>query len=244
MPRRRSVGVEEPLTFMPNAWRRDLGIALIALLAVVGWDVSGGDWAVAQHYGSAVGFAARRAVWAETLHDAGRWLAGLAWLALLVSALWPSRSTQARNTTALAAAGVLIAALLVATIKHRSATECPWSLQAFGGGQAYVSHWVWTTTSAPGGCFPSGHASAAFAFLPVAVLWRHQHPRGARFVLWASVLLGLAFGWLQVMRGAHFVSHVLWAAWLCWLVATALPLLLRCAAWRPFLQPQSQPRWP
>lgn len=32
--------------------------------------------------------------------------------------------------------------------------------------------------------------------------------------------LGLVFGIGQQLRGAHFLSHDLWTAWLCWLCAS------------------------
>jgi membrane-associated PAP2 superfamily phosphatase len=33
-----------------------------------------------------------------------------------------------------------------------------------------------------------------------------------------AVLAGLILGLSQQMRGAHFMSHTLWTAWLCWTV--------------------------
>jgi membrane-associated PAP2 superfamily phosphatase len=37
---------------------------------------------------------------------------------------------------------------------------------------------------------------------------------------------GALFGWAQLARGAHFASHTMWSAWLCWtLCAVAAPLL-------------------
>ena len=34
----------------------------------------------------------------------------------------------------------------------------------------------------------------------------------------AALILGFGFGWVQMMRGAHFLSHTLWSAWWVWLV--------------------------
>ena len=33
------------------------------------------------------------------------------------------------------------------------------------------------------------------------------------------MLAGLVFGLAQQIRGAHYMSHTLWTAWLCWTVA-------------------------
>jgi len=30
--------------------------------------------------------------------------------------------------------------------------------------------------------------------------------------------IGALYGWAQLARGAHYVSHTLWSAWLCWVV--------------------------
>ncbi len=48
---------------------------------------------------------------------------------------------------------------------------------------------------------------------------RGRHPRAARAWLAAALLAGLAFGGTQYLRGAHYPSHTLWTAWLCWLIS-------------------------
>jgi membrane-associated PAP2 superfamily phosphatase len=40
-------------------------------------------------------------------------------------------------------------------------------------------------------------------------------------LLTAILVLGALFGWAQLARGAHFASHTLWSAWLCWIVGAA-----------------------
>jgi len=50
-------------------------------------------------------------------------------------------------------------------------------------------------------------------------------------MLAGSLLLGFALGMGRVAQGAHFVSHNLWSALICWLVVLALyELLLRRAS--------------
>jgi hypothetical protein len=43
----------------------------------------------------------------------------------------------------------------------------------------------------------------------------------ARAVLLAVLAAGALFGWAQLARGAHFPSHTLWSAWLCWVIGVA-----------------------
>ena len=35
----------------------------------------------------------------------------------------------------------------------------------------------------------------------------------------AALLAGFSLGLAQQVRGAHFMSHTLWTAWLCWTTA-------------------------
>jgi membrane-associated PAP2 superfamily phosphatase len=37
------------------------------------------------------------------------------------------------------------------------------------------------------------------------------------------------FGVVQQMRGAHYMSHTLWTAWICWTVTFAIDAAVRFA---------------
>lgn len=45
----------------------------------------------------------------------------------------------------------------------------------------------------------------------------------------ATLALGFGFlvGWMQQMRGAHFLTHTLWSMWIACAIAFALTLLLQ-----------------
>lgn len=201
--------------------RHDLAVTLALLAALLWWEASGLDLAFAGWYASAAGFALRDAWWTrDLLHDGGRWLSGAA-LAAAAAAAW--RGGRAQRPWRLAWFGLVLAGLLVVpALKRFSTTSCPWDLVDFGGHAAYVPHWlVSVQDGGPGHCFPSGHAVAAFAFLPLYFQWRATHPRRARALLAAVLALGALFGWAQLARGAHFPSHTLWSAWLCWAIGAA-----------------------
>lgn len=110
---------------------------------------------------------------------------------------------------------LLAGPLLVAVLKQFSVQPCPWSLALFGGRARYagllagpVFHW-----HATGRCLPGAHASSGFAllaFVPVLA------GRRRRVMLATALLLGLVMGWTRMMQGAHFLSHNLWSAWICW----------------------------
>jgi membrane-associated PAP2 superfamily phosphatase len=123
---------------------------------------------------------------------------------------------------------VLLNLATVPALKRTATTSCPWDLAQFGGSARYVPHWDWGVLDlGPGHCFPSGHAVAGFAFLALYFAWRAHHPRRARGLLWTALATGLAFGAAQVLRGAHYVSHVAWSAWLCWTLSASVSALGR-----------------
>jgi membrane-associated PAP2 superfamily phosphatase len=198
--------------------RADAAVLLLGLLGLLLWEASGLDLQLSHAYGTVAGFAWREAWLTRTLlHDGGRWLAEGVMVALLLWA-WrgqPGQVPRAQRWQALGA--IVLCLLLVPLLKHFSATSCPWDLAAFGGVAHYVPHWqLLLRDGGPGHCFPSGHAVAAFAFLPLYFTLRQRHPWAARYWLAAVCVAGALFGWAQLARGAHFASHTLWSAWLCW----------------------------
>jgi membrane-associated PAP2 superfamily phosphatase len=207
--------------------RRDGAVVALGLLALLAWDASGLDLAVIHAVGSPSGFALRDAWWTSNLlHDGGR-LLGWAVLAALVVNIW--RPWWNGPTPRERVAWVLVTLaclLLVPTLKRFSATSCPWDLQAFGGVANYVSHWQFgVADGGPGHCFPSGHAVAAFAFISGWFALRPHAPRAARMWLLGVLAFGALFGGAQLLRGAHYPSHTLWSAWICWTACALLNAL-------------------
>lgn len=209
--------------------RHDWLVTAVTLLLLLCWEASGADLRLAGWYGSASGFAAREAWWSRhLLHDGGRWLAGAALLACTALAWFGGDAQPLPRRTRLAWLVAVLAALaLVPALKRLSLSSCPWDLTVFGGNAPYVPHWMLgVIDGGPGHCFPSGHAVAAFAFLPLYFQWREHRPALARGVLGAVLAVGLLFGWAQLARGAHFPSHTMWSAWLCWVVGCVAASIL------------------
>jgi hypothetical protein len=84
---------------------------------------------------------------------------------------------------------------------------------------AAAAFWVLTFNSTH--WFPSGHATAAYAFFGGRFMLRDAHPRTARARLAGVLVLGIAFGAAQIARGARYPSHALWSGWLCWVCQVA-----------------------
>jgi membrane-associated PAP2 superfamily phosphatase len=212
----------------------DLAVVFATGALLLAWDLSPLDMVLTHAFGTPQGFP-WRAHWltSEVMHGWARALGWVVFAALLVNVWRPwsfarglSRAERLRWVLTTAACAALIPLL-----KKASATSCPWSLAEFGGGLAhYVPHWVLgVRDGGPGGCFPSGHAATAFAFIGGWFALRGKEPRAARWWLAATMLAGALLGWVQVMRGAHYLSHSMWTAWTCW---TAGGLIDALAAWR------------
>jgi membrane-associated PAP2 superfamily phosphatase len=120
----------------------------------------------------------------------------------------------------------LLCLVVVSLIKRASLTSCPWDLAEFGGTAHYISHWAFGLRDGGGGhCFPSGHASAAFAFLSGGWVLARAYPRLARAWLVGVIVLGVVYGVGQMLRGAHYPSHTMWTAWICWALTLAVTQL-------------------
>jgi membrane-associated PAP2 superfamily phosphatase len=212
---------------MSATLRRDLLVTGVALLLLLAWDATGWDLAAARLFGDTRGFAARDTFWAsKLLHDGGRLAAWLLLAVLVVATLRTPKAGVANGPTRAERwrwIGIMLLAIVaVPAIKRFSLSSCPWDLSIFGGVAQYVSHWRFGVADGGGGhCFPSGHAVAAFGFFGLYFLWRGHDAIKARLWLSAVLVVGLLFGTAQLARGAHYPSHTLWSAWLCWALCVA-----------------------
>jgi membrane-associated PAP2 superfamily phosphatase len=105
--------------------------------------------------------------------------------------------------------GSLYMAAIVAAVlalKHFSPYSCPWNLAEYGG-----------SNPTEGRCLPAAHPLTGFALFGLYLALREAKHK-APAALAAAWLIGLAAGAIQVARGAHFASHVLWTAWVAWSV--------------------------
>ena len=108
-----------------------------------------------------------------------------------------------------------------------------WDLSEFGRSARHVSHWaLGVNDGGPGRCFPSGHASAASSLFGSWFALRGTSPRAARRWLAGVWVFGILFSVAQTLRGAHYPSHSMWTAWVCFTTSALLwhaaqPLLIR-----------------
>jgi len=210
---------------------RDLLILAASFLALIAWDALGLDLPISRLFGDASGFPWRdQWLVSDVLHSGARYLA---WVLAIVLAIgiWrplPFARGLTREERVAWVLATVACALLIPLLKLASLTSCPWSLAEFGGTATKVSHWAFgVADGGPGRCFPAGHATAAFCFLPGWFILRRAAPLAARRWLVATLAAGAVLTMVQVVRGAHYVSHSLWTGWCCAALGVVLVHALR-----------------
>lgn len=180
----------------------------------------------------------------QLIHLGGRDLSALAWLAVLaawVVALGRAGLAPLRRPLLYLLIATALSTLLVAWIKSWSNIDCPWDLARYGGTRPYIGLFQLRPAGLERGvCFPAGHAGAGYAWLALYFFLLVVKPRLRWFGLGVGLGAGLLFGISQQLRGAHFLSHDMAAAAICWSCAMALH-----AAFWPARAPQAgAPRLP
>jgi membrane-associated PAP2 superfamily phosphatase len=123
---------------------------------------------------------------------------------------------------------VAVCLITVSALKRGSALHCPWALLEFGGAHRYLRLFDAVPDGwQRGACFPAGHALSAFAYIGGYFAWRDVDRRVARAWLIAVIVAGAWAGVSQQLRGAHFLSHTLWTAWLAWTLSACIAWLAR-----------------
>jgi membrane-associated PAP2 superfamily phosphatase len=210
------------------AWVTVASLGLLLALEATTIDL----WLAALSYDSATrNFPLREHfVTTRIAHDAVKFVSGVVFAWILVGVWRPLGVLQRLDRPAriYLLVSAIVCLVSVALLKRASALHCPWGLSMFGGASPYLRlfdtvppGWV------RGGCFPAGHALSAFSYIGGFFAFRSAVPRLAWSWLAAVLLVGMFAGISQQLRGAHFLSHTLWTAWLCWTISAALACLVR-----------------
>ncbi len=142
-----------------------------------------------------------------------------------------------RWSFAFASIAMILLPSSVALLKQLSSVPCPWDISRFGGRMAYMHNLQFTTAATAGHCFPAGHSSGGFGLLAVYFAFGPFVNRHRLWLLLPGLVVGVAFGFAQQLRGAHFVSQDLWSVTIVWFGA----LLLLKLAWK-FQRPENHNR--
>lgn len=161
------------------------------------------------------------------LYDSPTWLLGLLAIWLAVGTLRPVlvRRLGLSGREALYVVTCLVSVpLAVGTLKHLSGVACAYDLARYGGTLADSLGHLPFTRMRNGGCWPAAHPSGAFALVCLGMLPRS---RVVRIRLWLlAAAAGTALGVYQVLRGAHFASHIILTAVIAQVVACILAMAI------------------
>ncbi len=121
--------------------------------------------------------------------------------------------------------------VVIGVLRYFSSMHCPWDVTDFGGYSPYFD--LLSTIPAhlrSGRCFPAAFVASGSWLLAFALLWYPEHKLRCAVVGVAALAIAFAMGWVQQMRGAHFLSHTLGSLWISWAVVLLLHRL--SGAWR------------
>jgi membrane-associated PAP2 superfamily phosphatase len=156
------------------------------------------------------------------------WLFGIGVLALLLTPKqWRERlqfNHFERSDLWIVVGTLALAPLSIATFKATTNVHTPSEIRRYGGKVPYVkvceAYPAGDHPKKRGRGFPAGHASGGFALLALAGIARTN--RGRRIGIGIGLALGIWMGGYQILKGAHYLSHTLITAILCWTIFLAL----------------------
>lgn len=175
----------------------------------------GSRWVLQQHW-----------LMQTILHDRVRDLNLMVVVALSCYGVWlcfAGQSAVLRRAVATLLCSLLSCFAVVSLLKHVLPMECPWDLQQFGGDLPFYG----LLEPRPEGtpihlCFPAGHASIGFAWLGLYYFFLDVKPQWASNALIGAAVTGLLLGAVQQSRGAHFFSHDIATAAICWALCSVI----------------------
>jgi lipid A 4'-phosphatase len=213
------------------AWRRELAVfaAIVTVTTVLFWvtRIDIGFSRLFYEPGHAQG------PWPHYENPVWRWLyesdtyltltlAGMSVVMIVAGIIRPARRTLVRYGLFILLSGLIGAGLITNVIfKEYWGHPRPDNVIEFGGKLDYLPPLA-KGTPGNGESFPSGHASIAFSFIAVWFVLRRNHRKAAALSLAAVLLLGALEGTGRIVRGRHFLSDVLWGAYIPYLVCFML----------------------
>ncbi len=115
--------------------------------------------------------------------------------------------------------------LVNVVLKDHVGRARPREVVQYGGSHPFTEIWQPGDTGR-NSSFPSGHASVAFFVIAPWFVLRDRNRRLALVFLVSGTLFGIAVGWARILQGGHFLSDVLWAGGLDYLVGALLALAM------------------
>jgi len=143
---------------------------------------------------------------------------------IIGSSVWSRMSTY-RIYAALVVLTLVVGPgiLINAVFKDHWGRPRPRQIQTLGGDQVYVPPLM---MGKKGKSFPAGHSSVGFALCTFWLIWRRRQPWLAKGALLVALVVGGMMGIGRMAAGGHFLSDVMWSAYLTLFAALMVYYLL------------------
>lgn len=184
----------------------------------------------------------------EVLHTGGRWAIRI--IVLVAVVLWilanerRPRLRELRRPLAYFIVSMVLSVGVVGLLKVLTNVDCPWDLTDFGGRFPFVHLFADRPDALRRAqCFPAAHSSSGYALLALYFMFRERSVTLARWGMAFGIGVGLLFGFAQQARGAHFMSHDLWSAFIVWMISLGTYAgMFRMRLWSEVARPSQQHR--
>ncbi len=142
-------------------------------------------------------------------------------LIMLIDAIqpWSKISDFIRVRLRFMAAASLLVPAAVRAVKQFSVLHCPFDIDRYGGDTPFLRLLDSIPAAVKAGhCFPAGHATTGLWLAAICVFWLPHDTKKATIAFFGGLSVGFLLGWVQQMRGHHFLFHTLWSSWIASLV--------------------------
>jgi membrane-associated PAP2 superfamily phosphatase len=164
------------------------------------------------------------------IHKSGRNVVYAIGIGMLICLLMSFRATSSLLPYRRALAFLVIAGitgpLVITYFKSHTHIYCPWDLSLFGGSKPHIQLFDSISDKlSVGHCFPAGHSSLGYTLVNLYFFCLIVKPEYKFYGLAIGLLTGSVFSIAQEMRGAHFLSHDLFALAVCWFCSATVFML-------------------
>lgn len=153
-------------------------------------------------------------------------LYGLSLMCLLVLSFKNSYWQAKRMTIVFLLLSIILVPTEISLLKHTFHKPRPEQIVEFGGIMQHVKLLEFTQDQPSASNWPGGHASGGAALVSLYFIGKQASKFWGKAGLAFGVLSSQIMGFVQVLRGQHFLSHNLWTLWFAWLTVVIIYFLL------------------
>lgn len=118
---------------------------------------------------------------------------------------------------------VISSVFAVVILKHTFNADCPWDLLKYGGDRPFYPIMNYNNEVMDSKhCFPAAHASVGYSWVALYFYFKVTNNKFKYWALAAALMTGMVFGFVQQIRGAHFLSHDISSLLVCLIISSTI----------------------